>query len=52
MSKFGNEDQNCWVDLSNCYSKEDLPTESEEMVAPDKVRNWNHLHGIATKIPN
>ena len=39
-----------WIDLPVTYSKTDLPVREENVVTPNKIKEWKYLEKIADKI--
>ena len=51
-TKIGNENNRNLIDLPNCFARDSLPVDSEEVVTPDQIKKWEHLDGIAKGIPD
>ena len=42
-----------WIKLPRAYTKQELPTDEQEIATPEKLKRWNYLEGIANEIcPN
>ena len=39
-------------DLPNCFTRDSLPVDSEEVVTPDQIKKWEYLDSIAKGIPD
>ena len=40
-----------WLNLPATYTREELPTDVEEVATRDKVAGWEHLKEIVDKVP-
>ena len=51
-TKIGNENNRNLIDLPNCFARDSLPVDSEEVVTPDQIKKWEYLDSIAKGIPD
>ena len=40
-----------WLNLPATYTREELPTDAEEVATRDKVAGWEHLEELVDKVP-